>query len=1239
MLSILFTNCMITDTYYNPEVKDVSQTEVSLDGLKSVLYLIGDAGAPDTTGADKNLNSLAERIKTAPAEKTGVVFLGDNIYTDGMHGKYHPERKADEAKIKAQLDVVLNFGGQVAFIPGNHDWNKGHSDGLKYLKRQEKFIEEYLNDNVFYPSNGCPGPDLIELNNEVVLIIIDTQWWVQKEGKPIGVSSECDVTNDEEFILAIRDMLEDNEQKQIIVLGHHPLHSNSEHGGYFGWQDHIFPLRKVFHNKAAYFPLPGLGSIYPLYRKYVGNIQDIPHERYSALVELLEDEFINFPGLIYASGHDHNLQLSKHDETTHILSGGGSKVTEIRRNKKIIFGASKQGFARVLEYENGDVFTEFICPVEGNPMGEVIFSQKIGTVPPQDPKIFVDETYNHDNTIYPRVANAGYAAGKFKELFLGKQYRDVWTSTINVPVINLDSVDGGVIAIQKGGGMQTLSIRYESENGIQYVSRSINKFPNRLLPKELRTTIVGDIMKDGISSSHPYGFLTIPPMADAVGVYHTNPMVGILPDSPRLGKWREQFAGMLVLFEERPDDNQEFNPSFGNSEKVQSSSKVIEKLREDHDVQVDAKAMLRARLFDMIIADWDRHDDQWRWARFKDGDKTTYKPIPRDRDQVYFKQDGVLPYLASRNWAERRFQSFAPTVRDMRGENLNAQWIDRDYLTSLDLKDWIAIADSMKLELTDEIISEAVHRLPEPAFELTGDFTIETLKARRDNLKDFAEEYYYILAESVDITGSEKKEYFEISYNDSDLRVRMYTRKNGDKDEILFDRIFKDSETEEIRIYGIDGKDEYKITGDASNCNILMRIIGGPSNDKYHLDQNPRKFKKRVLIYEYGENELKEVELSNSKNLYLKLVDDISDHVEYERNEFSYDGYLPLILPGYTPDDGFSIGGGVILTKQGFKSKPYKSLQKMYANITQTGAFFANYNIKAKEVFGEFDFEGDLTTQIPNYRFNFFGIGNEQGPAPGDFRSYQTRVDEVTLSTYIVKSSEYGRLKIQYGPSISYWNPQENPLQEGRFPLTLNENSLSERIFFGGDLKFEYVNTDHRLFPIRGISLKSQLKHSHEISNEQTAFDNSIITQKHEFKIYFPITYIPLKHTFAFRAAFAQNINKNSPFYYLNYIGGIEEMRGFRRNRLAGRSSFYTNVDFRFKLTKFQNNILPMEIGLIAFLDNGRVWAENEVSDRWYTNYGGGVYFFPVNMFLLNVSYGYSKLDGGLVTLKSSFQF
>ena len=50
--------------------------------------------------------------------------------------------KSDLAKdrLDVQIDLGKAFQGNTIFIPGNNDWN---SNGVKGLKRQEKFIEEH----------------------------------------------------------------------------------------------------------------------------------------------------------------------------------------------------------------------------------------------------------------------------------------------------------------------------------------------------------------------------------------------------------------------------------------------------------------------------------------------------------------------------------------------------------------------------------------------------------------------------------------------------------------------------------------------------------------------------------------------------------------------------------------------------------------------------------------------------------------------------------------------------------------------------------------------------------------------------------------------------------------------------------------------------------------------------------------------------------------------------------------
>ena len=72
-----------------------------------------------------------------------------------------------------------------------------------------------------------------------------------------------------------------------------------------------------------------------------------------------------------------------------------------------------------------------------------------------------------------------------------------------------------------------------------------------------------------------------------------------------------------------------------------AENKMLNHRYAEDDHFIDQLAFARARLLDLLVGDWDRHEDQWRWAKFKqDDDIKLYRPIPRDRDNVFFWSDG-----------------------------------------------------------------------------------------------------------------------------------------------------------------------------------------------------------------------------------------------------------------------------------------------------------------------------------------------------------------------------------------------------------------------------------------------------------------------------------------------------------------------------------------------------------------------------------------------------------------------
>ncbi len=309
------------------------------------IILIGDAGAPNLFTKDPVLCMLKDLL---PGHKDSVVaFLGDNIYPNGLPSEYDPRRILAEKRLKAQLDVIKNFPGSIVFLSGNHDWNKGRSNGLEYVKREEKYVEDYFGGrDVFVPSDGCPGPVEVQVNDQLALIVLNTQWWVQLGERPIGSQCNCNVETEPEVFSRLEELIIKNKGKRIIVLGHMPVYSYGVHGGRLKIRYHLFPL--TLFKKRAYIPLPVLGTLMALFRRFIGLKEDLAHPRYRQFRKQIKAVLQKYPDVIYAAGHEHNLQHIQKHGNHFIVSGSGSKSQTVKTGKYSHFATRKNGFFRLL---------------------------------------------------------------------------------------------------------------------------------------------------------------------------------------------------------------------------------------------------------------------------------------------------------------------------------------------------------------------------------------------------------------------------------------------------------------------------------------------------------------------------------------------------------------------------------------------------------------------------------------------------------------------------------------------------------------------------------------------------------------------------------------------------------------------------------------------------------------------------------------------------------------------------
>jgi len=351
--------------------------------LKLTMYLVGDAGTDSldsktlvSTDTAQVLKYLKTKLGTEK-ESSSILFLGDNIYPGGLPTPEDSvKRETAEFRLNSQLETLSKFKGRPIFVPGNHDWKMGSAG----LNRQQEYVQNYLirnaeisnNKDTFLPLNGCPGPKAVELNDNVVVIIVDSNWWLVNWKKEPKKNNACTIKDLDQFKSALTSLTQKYSEKNVVIAMHHPMYTYGPHGGHFNLKEHVFPVTELV--PWAYLPLPGLGWFI---RSVIGIPQDIANKKYKTMRRAVLAATENSQDLLFASGHEHTLQYIENRGNKYIVSGSASKNSPVGMGKGSIFSSSSMGFSTVSFYDGGETWVTYWEVSKGGKSATVIFQKKV----------------------------------------------------------------------------------------------------------------------------------------------------------------------------------------------------------------------------------------------------------------------------------------------------------------------------------------------------------------------------------------------------------------------------------------------------------------------------------------------------------------------------------------------------------------------------------------------------------------------------------------------------------------------------------------------------------------------------------------------------------------------------------------------------------------------------------------------------------------------------------------------
>lgn len=1029
------------------------------------------------------------------------------------------------------------------------------------LNKDQKVLDfaSQLQENFIQvlPENLCPTPALIH-EKTYEIIVIDSSWFLFPHQNEL-FTKKCQHTDLDRFYSQIEEAILNAKLKPLVIVSHHAI------------ADALFRPEKST-----------LSAISSKIEQSIGAVDGSSNPAYQKYQEKL------------------------------------SKMLK-RRNNVLIVSANTGGF-----FESSDQVGRHIA-LAGNQFNEVVF---------QDTSLGVKiRSKEMENPILLKFNQSEHISGnscekysgplfqfsfesRWMRFFLGKNYRNVWEKKVTYDCFNLDQEN---LKIEKiGSSVQSPDFILKDQTGNFYKLRPIKKEVR--VPQALKDTVVENILLDQQSSLNPLGFIIASSLAEMAGIPSESPkLVYVDVHQPAFSPWKDRnFQSGFYQFLNLPS-NLVGHQSWKNQVvlEVVDHQEMVHRLENERGYQLDQEAYLKARLFDMLVGDWDRRKDQWYWMVIPQGKNRVFRPFPVDRDSAFYHSDGVVSWWRRRKWINYKLQDYGHRLKHPDPMMIQSLSMDHRYLYALSLEQWNKVVRELQEQLPPQAMENALKSLPISVPKKDQDWLLHAYQKRYQDLPQIAGRMRMKLLKSVDIVGSADADRYVIqSGPGNQVQVTGVTR-----GEVTVSNTYDSDVTKEIRLYGLDGDDAYKLNW-SKYTGTKVRLIPGEGRDK--ILARDQKMKPKIVLYDdnididsfYGFIKLN----------YNPLYNDFYSQV----NQRKLNVLSPILfLASSNADTGFIIGGGVRYDKSGFQRSPWSSTNEIKANaVLNRKATNLMYQGTVFDIAKTSDLQVEVDAGLPRFYGSFFGLGN----APPDLNPnldesyYWMRARHLDATTSLfVPLLQYisvsPQLKLRFRDYLIDSNTVFDTASNNQLDVRLRPGTNSQirdaNYYVGTGVSFQYLMDDEISGPLKKRVIRVETKWMlnqgfakgdgrFQAVDANAGLTGYMLRSKTQYKL---------------SGGYGRNFGQWE-FFDAQFLGQGQNLRGFFMNRFAGSSRVFGSAEINQSILWRNLWGVITDVGLGAYFDHGRVFLKNDpTSDRWHMAVGGQTWVTFLNSFAFKAGY------------------